>query len=147
MHGGAEGADAQHVPEGAETYLGEQRGDMRAFARTVVDAGADLVIGHGPHVLRGLELYRGRLVAYSLGNFVGYEAFSLDGPLSVSAVLQVRVAADGRFLDGRLLPVQLDGTGRPVPGGSAVATVDALSAEDFGARAVRVSPDGALRAP
>ena len=147
MHGGAEGSDAQHQPEGPETYLGEQRGDLRAFARATIDAGADLVIGHGPHVLRGLELYKGRLVAYSLGNFVGYEAFSLSGPLSVSAVLQVRVAADGRFMDGRLLPVQLVGAGTPAPGGNAVAMVDALSAEDFGARAVRLSPEGVLRAP
>lgn len=147
MHGGAEGSDAQHVPVGAETYLGEQRGDMRAFARATIDAGADLVIGHGPHVLRGLEIYRGRLVAYSLGNFVGYEAFALSGPLSVSAVLQVRVAADGRFMDGRLLPVQLVGAGTPAPGGNAVAVVDALSVEDFGARAVRLSPEGVLRAP
>ncbi len=147
MHGGAEGSDAQHQPEGPETYLGEQRGDLRAFARATIDAGADLVIGHGPHVLRGLELYKGRLVAYSLGNFVGYEAFSLNGPLSVSAVLQVRVAADGRFMDGRLLPVQLVGAGTPAPGGNAVAVVDALSVEDFGARAVRLSPEGVLRAP
>ena len=147
MHGGAEGSDAQHQPEGPETYLGEQRGDLRAFARATIDAGADLVIGHGPHVLRGLELYKGRLVAYSLGNFVGYEAFALSGPLSVSAVLQVRVAADGRFMDGRLVPVQLVGAGTPAPGGNAVAVVDALSVEDFGARAVRLSPEGVLRAP
>ena len=147
MHGGAEGSGAQHQPEGPETYLGEQRGDLRAFARATIDAGADLVIGHGPHVLRGLELYKGRLVAYSLGNFVGYEAFSLSGPLSVSAVLQVRVAADGRFMDGRLRPVQLGGAGVPAPGGDAIAVVDGLSAADFGARAVRVSPDGTLRAP
>jgi poly-gamma-glutamate capsule biosynthesis protein CapA/YwtB (metallophosphatase superfamily) len=147
MHGGAEGSDATHVPEGPESYLGEQRGDLRAFARTVIDAGADLVIGHGPHVLRGMELYKDRLVAYSLGNFVGYEAFSLSGPLSTSAVLRVRVAADGRFVDGTLKPVQLVGAGTPAPGGDAVAMVDRLSAEDFGARAVRLSPEGALRAP
>ncbi|MDX6555166.1 MAG: hypothetical protein QOD86_1361 [Miltoncostaeaceae bacterium] len=147
MHAGAEGSDATHVPEGPESFLGEQRGDSRAFARAVIDAGADLVIGHGPHVLRGMELYKGRLVAYSLGNFLGYEAFSLSGALSTSAVLRVRVAADGRFLDGTLKPVQLVGAGRPAPGGNAVAMVDALSAEDFGARAVRLSPEGVLRAP
>jgi poly-gamma-glutamate capsule biosynthesis protein CapA/YwtB (metallophosphatase superfamily) len=147
MHAGAEGSGATHVPKGPESYLGEQRGDSRSFAHAAIDAGADLVIGHGPHVLRGMELYKGRLVAYSLGNFLGYEAFSLSGPLSTSAVLRVRVAADGRFLDGTLKPVQLVGAGRPAPGGNAVAMVDALSAEDFGARAVRLSPAGDLRAP
>ena len=71
FHGGAEGSDRTHVPQGPETYLGEARGDLRAFAHAVVDAGADLVIGHGPHVLRGMEWYRDRLVAYSLGQLRG----------------------------------------------------------------------------
>ena len=48
-----------------------------AFSHAVVDAGADLVVGHGPHVLRGMEWYKGRLIAYSLGNFAGYGVFSL----------------------------------------------------------------------
>ena len=43
---------------------------QRLFAHTAVDAGADLVIGHRPHVLQGLERYHGALIAYSLGNFV-----------------------------------------------------------------------------
>jgi len=84
MHAGAEGSDRQHVPHGPETFLGEPRGDSRAFAHAVVDAGADLVVGSGPHVLRGIEWYRGRLIAYSLGNFAGYGVFSLSGPLAVS---------------------------------------------------------------
>jgi poly-gamma-glutamate synthesis protein (capsule biosynthesis protein) len=41
------------------------------FAHAVVDAGADVVVGHGPHRVRGIELYRGRPIFYSLGNFVG----------------------------------------------------------------------------
>ena len=41
-----------------------------ALARRVVDAGADLIIGHHPHVLQGVELYKGKTIAYSLGNFV-----------------------------------------------------------------------------
>lgn len=43
---------------------------QRAAARTLVDAGADVVIGHHPHVLQEIELYRGAVVAYSLGNFL-----------------------------------------------------------------------------
>jgi poly-gamma-glutamate capsule biosynthesis protein CapA/YwtB (metallophosphatase superfamily) len=41
-----------------------------AFCRAAVDAGADLVVGHGPHILRGMEVYRGKPIFYSLGNFV-----------------------------------------------------------------------------
>ena len=72
FHGGAEGATAAHVPTGPETFWGEERGAVRAFAHGVVDAGADLVIGHGPHVVRALEVHRGRLIAYSLGTFATY---------------------------------------------------------------------------
>lgn len=40
------------------------------FARAVVDAGADVVVGHGPHVLRGVEVYKGKPILYSVGDFV-----------------------------------------------------------------------------
>ena len=79
FHAGAEGSDQTHVPAGPETAFGEYRGDSRHFARVAIDAGADLVLGSGPHVLRGLELYRGRLIAYSLGNLAGYRNFSTAG--------------------------------------------------------------------
>ena len=80
FHGGAEGKEEARVPRGPETYLGEQRGDLRAFSHGVVDAGADLVVGHGPHVLRGMEWYEERLIAYSLGNFAGNETFRIEAP-------------------------------------------------------------------
>ena len=76
-----------------------------------VDAGADLVLGSGPHVLRGMELYRGRLIAYSLGNFAGYHNFTLDGVLADSAILHVRLSADGAFLSGRVSSVRLEDAG------------------------------------
>ena len=76
MHAGAEGRGHAHTPRATEYFLGENRGNVRAFAHAVVDAGADLVAGHGPHVLRGMEWYRGRLIAYSLGNFAGYKVFA-----------------------------------------------------------------------
>ena len=58
MHAGAEGSDAEHVAGADETYLGEPRGNSRAFAHAMIRAGADLVFGSGPHVLRGIEWYR-----------------------------------------------------------------------------------------
>ncbi|MCC6222012.1 MAG: CapA family protein [Thermoleophilia bacterium] len=149
FHGGAEGADRTHVPPGPETYLGEARGDLRAFAHAVVDAGADLVIGHGPHVLRGMEWYGGRLVAYSLGNFGGYGVFSLAGPLAVSGVLQVTLEADGSWVEGHLVATVLAGEGIPAldPAEAAHGIVRELSKADFGARAMRVTKTGALRPP
>jgi hypothetical protein len=145
FHGGAEGSDRTSVPRGPETYLGEPRGDLRAFARAVIGAGADLVIGHGPHVLRGMEMYRGRLIAYSLGNFGGYEVFSLGGVLSTSMVLQVTLEPDGRLRSGRIRPTMLVGAGTPAPGGDAIGLIQRLSRQDFGSRAPRIDAGGTMR--
>ena len=72
----------------------------------MIDAGADLVVGHGPHVLRGMEFYKGRLIAYSLGNFAGGgKSLSNDGRLGWGGVLKVSLEA-GRHLGRRL--VRLD---------------------------------------
>ena len=147
FHGGAEGSDKIHVPSGSETFLGEPRGDLRAFTHAVVDAGADLVVGHGPHVLRGMEVYKGRLIAYSMGNFGGYEVFSLGGVLSQSGVLQVTLSPDGRLRSGRFRPTQLVGSGTPAPGGYGIAQVRGLSRQDFGSRAPRIDAAGRISAP
>ncbi|HEV2752220.1 MAG TPA: CapA family protein [Solirubrobacteraceae bacterium] len=80
MHAGAEGSDRTRTPVGTEVAYGENRGDSRRFARAVIDAGADLVLGAGPHVLRGMERYKGRLIAYSLGNYAGWHNFSATAP-------------------------------------------------------------------
>jgi hypothetical protein len=146
MHAGAEGSDRQHVRRGNELFLGENRGDPLRFAHAVVDAGADLVVGSGPHVLRGMEWYKGRLIAYSLGNFGGYKVFSLGGPLSTSGILRVTLRGDGRFETGRLVATRLAGPGLPAidEAEAAHGIVRTLSREDFGPRGVKVSRDGIL---
>ena len=149
IHAGAEGAASAHVLGRPEIYLGESRGNVAAFARAVVDAGADLVVGHGPHVLRGLEWYRKRLIAYSLGNFAGNHNFSLAGPLGVSAILRVTLRGDGSWRRGELVSTRLVGAGTPVPDRArhAQALVRRLSREDFGPRAMRVTRTGRLLPP
>ena len=97
FHGGAEGIGALHTGEVAESLGPEPRGELRRWAHAVIDAGADAVIGHGPHVLRGIEFYRGIPVFYSLGNFLTYRGFNLKGPLGITAVLQLEYAADHRL--------------------------------------------------
>lgn len=149
MHAGAEGSEHQHVRPGIETYLGENRGNAVAFGHAVVNAGADLVIGHGPHVLRAIEWYHGRLIAYSLGNFLGNGTLSISGPGGVSAVLQVRLRRDGSWAGGRIVPMRLVSPGlpQPDPSKSALSVVRSLSREDVGRRAMRVSPTGTLVSP
>ena len=116
FHAGAEGADKTHVPDGPETAFGEYRGDSRRFARTAIDAGADLVLGSGPHVLRGVELYKNRLIAYSLGNLAGYKNFGTGGNSSLSALLTVAVTPTGRFFAGRIDSLRLNGSAIPSRG-------------------------------
>jgi poly-gamma-glutamate capsule biosynthesis protein CapA/YwtB (metallophosphatase superfamily) len=146
MHVGAEGSSAQHLTFQSETFLGENRGNPVQFARAMVDAGADVVIGHGPHVMRAMEVRKGRLIAYSLGNFMGYATFNLSGPSGQSGVLRVRLAKDGRLLGGKLTSLGLYGKGVPAPGGQSVATVRALTAADFGTTGVQMDADGTIAA-
>jgi poly-gamma-glutamate capsule biosynthesis protein CapA/YwtB (metallophosphatase superfamily) len=149
MHAGAEGSDHQHVRPGTEIFLGEDRGDVVAFSHAAVDAGADLVLGHGPHVLRGMEWYRGRLIAYSLGNFSGWNTFSLSGVTAVSGILSVSLRADGSWVEGDLFATLLASPGIPKPDAAETAhgVVRELSRQDFGRRAVRISRTGVLRPP
>jgi poly-gamma-glutamate capsule biosynthesis protein CapA/YwtB (metallophosphatase superfamily) len=146
IHAGAEGTGALHLTGRTETYVGEDRGDPEAFAHMAVDAGADLVLGSGPHVLRAMEVYHGRLIAYSLGNFAGYHNFSLDGVLGVSAILHVTLDPDGRARSGRVMSIRLTGAGQPEPdpSGAGARLVGELSREDLGRRGARLSGSGRI---
>jgi poly-gamma-glutamate capsule biosynthesis protein CapA/YwtB (metallophosphatase superfamily) len=146
IHAGAEGEGAQHVTGEEETYLGEDRGNPEVFAKMAVRAGADLILGSGPHVLRGMEIYRGRLIAYSLGNFSGFHNFETSGVLGTSAVLHVTLDPDGAFRSGRIASVRLVEAGQPVidPSGEGARLIAGLSREDLGKAAVRVGGKGRI---
>lgn len=150
IHAGAEGSDATHVSGETEIYLGEDRGNSEAFAHMAVEAGADLVLGSGPHVLRGMEIYRDRLIAYSLGNFSGFHNFGLEGILGVTVVLHVTLGPDGAFRSGRIASARMVEAGQPVPDPEEAGAdlIAQLSAEDFPpSRAIRVGDDGRIEAP
>ena len=146
FHGGAEGG-AVRVPHGTEWFLGENRGNLRRFSHAVVDAGADLVIGHGPHVPRGVEVYRGRLIAYSLGNFATYGRFSLDGPRGLAPILEATLNPDGSLHGGRIVSAKQVGEGLPVMDatGEAADLMRRLSALDFPDSEATIDADGTLR--
>jgi poly-gamma-glutamate capsule biosynthesis protein CapA/YwtB (metallophosphatase superfamily) len=147
MHAGAEGPDADHVTGREEHYLGEDRGNPEAFAHMAIDAGASLVIASGPHVLRGMQFYHGHLIAYSLGNFAGYNDFATSGDLDMSVILHVTLSATGRFESARIYPIQFTGAGRPEPGGGGIAFVAGLGSEDFGSSAAHILSSGVIKAP
>jgi hypothetical protein len=146
FHGGAEGTGNQHVPQKTELFFGEKRGNLPLFSRTVIDAGADLVLGHGPHVLRGMEVYKDRLIAYSLGNFATYGWFKLEAETALTAILEVELARDGKFVRGRIHSGRQEGRGIPVPdpSGEAIKKVRSLSQTDFGPNAPKIADDGAV---
>ena len=102
FHGGAEGLEHQHVPKENEIYYGEDRGNVSEFARMVIDAGADIVFGHGPHVVRAVENYKNRFVAYSLGNFATYGRFNLNKEKALAPAIQVTVNDQGVFQKARV---------------------------------------------
>ena len=146
FHGGAEGQDVTSLPFAEEEYYGEMRGDVVRFARLMVDSGADLVVGHGPHVVRGMEHYKDRLIAYSLGNFATYYGISVDGIKGVAPILTVSLDAEGRFLDGKIhSTIQLRPDGPTFdPDNRALELIRSLSIQDFVTPGIRFLDDGTL---
>jgi poly-gamma-glutamate capsule biosynthesis protein CapA/YwtB (metallophosphatase superfamily) len=129
MHAGAEGEAHIELPDGAETFLGEARGDSRAFARIAIAAGADAIIGYGPHVLRAAECIAGRPVFYSIGNFLGIGGLSTQGLTGVAAIAQLAFDTNKRLIGSRLVPIRFDSNKFPQidPTGKAIALVRHLN--------------------
>ncbi len=144
FHGGAEGVDATNLPFAEEEYYGEPRGDVVKFSRMVVDAGADLVIGHGPHVVRAMERYNDRLIAYSLGNFATYYGISVAGIKGIAPILVTTLDGDGRFVEGSIVStIQLRPAGPSLdPEQRALKLMRGLTAEDFDTPGLRFLDDG-----
>ena len=112
FHGGGEGANFERVTRKIELFYKENRGNVYAFAHGVIDAGADVVLGHGPHVTRAVEVYKNKFIAYSLGNFCTYGMFSLKGPNGFAPLLQLKVNAKGDFLYADIVSVKQDKVNR-----------------------------------
>jgi Putative enzyme of poly-gamma-glutamate biosynthesis (capsule formation) len=144
FHGGAEGADFQHVPNREEIFYGENRGDVHAFAHRMIDAGADVIFGSGPHVTRAIEVYKERFIAYSLGNFCTYGKFNILGPNGIAPLIKLEVDSKGRFLNGRIIPVSQS---RPEgvridPEKRVIRKIRELTAVDFPDAVVNISENG-----
>lgn len=146
FHGGAEGRDVTRLPFAEEEYFGEPRGNVVRFSRMVVDAGADLVLGHGPHVVRAMENYRNRLIAYSLGNFATYYGISVEGAKGIAPILEVTLNGDGEFLGGKIhSTIQLRPDGPSIdPEQRAFRMLRNLSAQDFDTPGIQFNADGSI---
>ena len=133
FHGGAEGDEYTRLPFNREFFHGEDRGDVVAFSRMAVDAGADMVVGHGPHVPRALELYHDRLIAYSLGNFATYWGIKVSGMNGVAPILTAVLDSNGRFVKGKIVSTRQIRPAGPLPdkAGTAARVMHELTRVDF----------------
>lgn len=146
FHGGAEGAQYEHVPFKMESFLNAKRGDVHEFAHNAVDAGADIVLGNGPHVSRALETYKGRLIAYSLGNFCTYKSVSVAGVCGMAALLKVYLNKKGEFLNGNIIAFRQtheSGLSRDTANG-VVQRIKTLTESDFPESGLNIATDGQI---
>ncbi|PZF94361.1 CapA family protein [Micromonospora deserti] len=150
VHMGAEGSDKTRVRPGTEMFLGENRGDPVKFSKAMIDAGADLIVGHGPHVLRGMEFYRGRLIAYSLGNFAGGgNSLSNAGRLGWGGVLKVSLKPDGSWAGGSFVSTYMNSAGKPTmdPDDRGLGLLRQLTRTDFPKTGARFDDSGTVSPP
>ena len=144
FHGGAEGKGHNHLPYGSETFLGENRGSLRELAHFCIDHGADVVYGHGPHVVRAMEVYKDRFIAYSLGNFCTPYNVSLTGISGYAPVVEIAIDNSGKFLRGKIHSfLQTRGIGpRLDKSGSVAKEIKRLSEADVPHSQVAIDSDG-----
>ena len=144
FHGGAEGSKHEHVPRKHEVFLGQDRGNVYEFAHLAIDAGADLVIGQGPHVTRAVELYKNKFIAYSLGNFCTYKRFNLKGVNGIAPILKIWIDKNGNFIKAKITPVYQDKqTGTHLDSlGRVITRMQYLTKQDFPEGVLNISDDG-----
>ncbi|MCA6079142.1 CapA family protein [Fulvivirga sedimenti] len=146
FHGGAEGSKYQTVPRQEEMFYGENRGDVYAFSHAMIDAGADVIFGHGPHVTRAIDIYKNRFIAYSLGNFCTYARFNLRDENGLAPIVKVYTGPDGAFLFGEIIPTIQTGAGGPSidEKGRVINTIRSLTEKDFPEVQVSIDDSGRI---
>ena len=144
FHGGAEGEKYQRISRKMEYFYKSPRGNVYRFAHLAIDMGADIVIGHGPHVLRAMEIYKERFIAYSLGNFIGYARFSTRGRKGISALLTICIDENGRFISGKVNSLLLKNRGIPYPDpeNQAIKNLNELNYLDFPENPIFIDNEG-----
>lgn len=147
FHGGAEGSKHQHVTRKTETFLGQNRGNVYEFAHLVIDAGADVVFGHGPHVTRAVDIYKNRFIIYSLGNFATYRRFNLSGANGLAPIIKVFVDQEGKFHKAKVYSVhQYENKGPALdPQNRALKKIQELTKSDFPELKIEISDDGIIK--
>ncbi len=146
FHGGAEGAQYQHVPRTEEMFHGENRGDVYKFSHALIDVGADIIFGHGPHVTRGIEVYKNRFIAYSLGNFCTYRGISIAGINGLAPIMKVFTDVDGKLFYAQITPTRQEyGSGVTIdPENQVIKIIRELSKKDFPESPAQIDEHGLI---
>lgn len=146
FHGGAEGAQYQNVPRKTELFHGENRGDVYQFSHELIDVGADVIFGHGPHVTRAVEVYKERFIAYSMGNFCTYRGISVSGVNGLAPIIKLFTDEKGKFLKGRIIPTyQSYATGvRVDPQNQVIKKMQELTKKDFPESLIQIAENGLI---
>jgi len=133
IHGGKEGGTALQTKNESEYFLDEPRGNLIQFARKAVERGADLILGHGPHVPRAMEIYQDRLIAYSLGNFCTFKGMSLGREKGYAPLFWIELGKNGEFIRGKIYSfIQVPPGGPKIDDQERAYTlIKELSLEDF----------------
>ena len=106
FHGGAEGANAEHITKRHEIFHSEDRGNVYEFAHFAIDNGADVIFGQGPHVTRAVELYRNKFISYSGGNFATFGKINISGSMGIAPIFKIKINNKGDFISGEIIPVK-----------------------------------------
>jgi poly-gamma-glutamate capsule biosynthesis protein CapA/YwtB (metallophosphatase superfamily) len=144
FHSGAEGASHQHVPRTDEMFMGYNRGNVYKFAHAVIDAGADVVFGHGPHVSRAVEVYNDRFIAYSMGNYCTYSRISVSGVCGLAPIMRVYTDPKGKFYKAQIIPTSQMKYEPPRvdPDKKVLKIIQSLTKADFPEAKIRIDDEG-----
>jgi len=150
MHIGAEGRGNSNVTRKTEMFVGENRGNPYEFARFAIDNGADMVFGHGPHVPRAIDIYKGKFIAYSLGNFATNTSVNITGVSGYAPIVKIKTDSKGNFLEGEIISAIQEGENgsrRPIldPTGACIKEIKKLTEKDVPETKLFISEDGKIK--
>jgi len=150
MHIGAEGKGSSRITRKTEMFVGENRGNPYEFARFAIDNGADAVFGHGPHVPRAIDLYKGKFIAYSLGNFATNTSVNITGVSGYAPIVKIKIDGKGNFIEGEIISaIQQgeNGSRRPFldSTGACIKEIKKLTETDIPEAKLSISEDGKIR--
>lgn len=147
MHGGGEGNNFRHITKKSEIFYDEDRGNPYSFAHKAIDCGADIILGHGPHVTRAVEIYKNRFIAYSLGNFCTYARFNLKNFNGFAPIIRINLNSKGEFISGKIISIKQEGEGGPIPdeNNNALKQIIELTGFDFPEFKLQINENGEIK--